>query len=204
MPETILNDVLDNLESIPLPFDRSLQQITGRDNCILLEYEKLHGNLVDIINQSTPYAIVLMMDNRRPNSRVGHYIALMLKDHELTVWDSYATGIAKLLRMTQNKPTLLDMIARSPYDMVENEEQLQELAQGISTCGRHAALRVLFGHALTNKQYASMMHSVDGLNPDELCTLMSFLWHGRDGAFTGEKLIRQVGGFMRKNNSTLL
>ena len=75
-----IDRLLQDTEATPLPMD-VLSKMCGKGHrCRAIMYDKVEtaDSLDEIINKTHPYAILLIMDKRSPQSNVGHYCALWL------------------------------------------------------------------------------------------------------------------------------
>lgn len=108
------------------------------------------------------------------DERTGHWTCMIRRGRTIEFFDPYGeppdyqkdTIPTPLLeRMRMKEPLLADLLLSSPYKLLYNKEQVQELSDDIQTCGRHCAVRLLFGH-LPVKQYRKHIKR-SGLSPDE-------------------------------------
>ena len=115
------------------------------------------------------------------DERTGHWTALLKHGDVIEVFDPY--GIkpdeqGKFLGGMMNEgkskyQTLLtDLIKRSGYGMKYNKTRHQPVSENISTCGRHAILRVLTGH-LPLEEYNKRLKTIakqSGVSVDDIAT----------------------------------
>ena len=104
----------------------------------------------------------------------GHWCCLLKKGRSVEFFDPYGEQpddqkdtIPKSLleKMRMDKPMLSDLLEDCPYDITYNKVQLQELANGVNTCGRHCVARLLY-HSKSLPQYRAIIKD-SGLTPDE-------------------------------------
>lgn len=104
----------------------------------------------------------------------GHWTCLIKRGRTIEFFDPYGeppesqkdTIPSSLLeRMRMKEPLLADLLLESPYKLIFNKEQVQELADDVQTCGRHCVSRLLFAHLPVAKYRHHIKKS--GLSPDE-------------------------------------
>lgn len=149
-----------------------------------VEVERLTGNKYkvvpypDLIKYKTinellgPFGGVVLLYETRPN--YGHYTALFRRDFKtLEQFDSLGfkldhelKKIDKKFRIESNQRALLSkLILNSSYEKyIYNENKLQKNKDGINTCGRFVALRLLF-RDLSHKQFINLFKNIK--NKDE-------------------------------------
>ena len=115
------------------------------------------------------------------DDKTGHWVALLKQGDEIEVFDPY--GIkpdhqGKVLGGAMNEgaskyQTLLtDLIKQSGYGMKYNKTRHQPMSKNVSTCGRHAVLRILTGH-LPLEEYNRRLKQIasdTGVSIDDIAT----------------------------------
>lgn len=114
------------------------------------------------------------------DEQTGHWTCMLKRGRTIEFFDPYGdppdyqkdTIPTPLLeRMKMKEPLLADLLLSSPYKLIYNKEQVQELADDIQTCGRHCVARLLFGH-LSVKDYRKRIKR-SGMTPDEFVVALT-------------------------------
>ena len=157
-------NLFDKLESLT-------QLVGGRDSPLSPLAQGGEGDSM------SPIALITLLTR---SADVRHWITIILKpaDQLVEIYDSYGFPIDKDLELAvANSGRLLELlkdITRSGWKVSQNTVGMQQLKNGINTCGAHAIMRCKFRH-LTNAEYVSMIveYARDHkMTPDELVTLM--------------------------------
>lgn len=118
------------------------------------------------------------------DTRTGHFLAILKHGNTIEVFDPYGVKPdeqGKFLggKMNEGKSkyqTLLtDLIRESGYGMKYNKTRHQPVSEDISTCGRHAILRVLTSH-LPLEEYNKRITKIardTGVSVDDIATGMT-------------------------------
>jgi hypothetical protein len=191
--------VLRETEALPLEM-KVLHKMAGKgDACKVITYDdiaKAH-KLSDILNEKHPYAIVLVMDKKKGGS-VGHYVAIWLQEKDVYFFDAYAHRVKALLELMGNTDALIRLVHAAGRTLVPNKKQFQEYGEKISTCGRHAAVRLRLAE-WDHQRYARFMKS-SLLNPDQIVTLLTMTYashaDGHHDALGGSELDEVFKRFM--------
>lgn len=105
-----------------------------------------------------PYDAVFLLYLFKP--KYGHWVALTKRNNVVEYCDSYGKPpdevlehIPKLFakKSHQDYPYLSKLLWESPYNIEYNDYNFQKHGNDIRTCGRFAALRVIFKHLTLNK-----------------------------------------------------
>ena len=138
----------------------------------ITNYPKLEGvKHIDELFDRKGRAIIFYPQT---DENTGHWTCMLKRGRTIEFFDPYGeppdyqkdtipTPLLERMKMTQ--PLLADLLLSSPYKLIYNKEQVQELADSVQTCGRHCVVRLLFGH-LPVKQYRRVIKR-SGLSPDE-------------------------------------
>jgi hypothetical protein len=115
------------------------------------------------------------------NERQGHWTAILRKGREIEFFDPYGEPPdtakhlltqQKLERMNMDQPHLLKLMKESGCRILFNKVQLQELADDVSTCGRHIVSRLLH-HRLPIRRYREIIRR-SGMSPDEFVVKLTY------------------------------
>ena len=163
-----IDRVLKDTEALPLEMD-ILGKMAGKgDRTRVMQFSKVEQakHLSEIINEQHPYCIILIMDNRTPEAKVGHYVCLLLRDNgkEVVFFDSYGHALSPLLKLLKHSNKINLLIKESGKRLSMNRAKLQSESGKISTCGRHCSVRIRYS-SMTNEAYMRFMKS-SLLNPD--------------------------------------
>ena len=108
------------------------------------------------------------------DEQTGHWTCMIKKGWQIEFFDPYGEPPdyqkdtipnALLEQMKMKEPKLAELLLSSPYKILYNKEQIQELSDDVQTCGRHCVARLLFAH-LPVKRYRQHIRR-SGLSPDE-------------------------------------
>jgi hypothetical protein len=153
-----------------------LKVVDGKANIItypdLYRYKKLD----DILK---PYGSAFILYEWKPS--FGHWISInKINPDTVEVFDSYGVlpddelgWVPKkfIKKSNQDFTYLTELLYDSPYNIDYNHYKFQKKGSGISTCGRHAAMRILFKEMPLDEYYKVF----GGVDSDELVTLFTML-----------------------------
>ena len=189
-----IDRLLRETEAVPLGTE-VLGKMAGKGHKTrVIMYDKVEqaDKLEEIVNQEHPYAILLIMDKRTPDSKVGHYCCVFLqggggeKGEKNTVnwFDPYGNKLNKLMQLTRNKNNLMRLVRESGKKLVMNTKHFQKMSDKISTCGRWCAVRLRFAD-WSNEKFWRFMQSKK-LKPDEIVTMLTMVYaSGKHGNYDG-------------------
>ena len=182
-----IDRLLRETEAVPLATE-ILGKMAGKGHKTrVIMYDKVEqaDKLEEIVNQEHPYAILLIMDKRTPDSMVGHYCATFLQGENTVVWfDPYGNKLNKLMQLTRNKNNLMRLVRESGKKLIMNTKHFQKMSDKISTCGRWCCVRIRFAD-WSNEKYWRFMQSKK-LNMDEICTMLTMVYaSGKHGNYDG-------------------
>jgi hypothetical protein len=100
----------------------------------------------------------------------GHWVALIKRKNMIEFFDPYGfapdtqgINLNSLDEVNeavgQNNPRLLELIADAGYDLNYNTTRHQKMSDGVATCGRHSASRLIF-HKLSTDEYKDLMNKL--------------------------------------------
>jgi hypothetical protein len=126
---------------------------------------------------SAPFQIVLLQTKA---INFGHYVACFLTDNAIYYQDSYGLGAPDTYKSytkydEEYPPLLKNLLASDPQrrPVISNMVDYQKWGKA-QTCGRWAALRIIFRN-LTNPQFESLFRGNTGFlsNPDYVATILT-------------------------------
>lgn len=113
----------------------------------------------------------------------GHFVSLFShpnKSNTLIFYDSYGLNIDEELKFSRFNiksmgkivPHLSDLIHKSNYSVESNHKVMQQSQKDKNTCGRYAAMRIVFRN-LDNNEFNHMLSSNKYFNSDYAITVLS-------------------------------
>lgn len=156
------------------------------------DIRKLLGSGIQITNYtklSEKKDINELLDNKgrgvifypQQNEQQGHWCCLIRNGREIEFFDPYGDPPDyqkdtipddRLERMNMDQPYLLQLMKNSRCKIMFNKVPLQELANDVSTCGRHIVCRLLYyKHPI--RSYREIIRKT-GLSPDEFAVKMTY------------------------------
>jgi len=173
-----MNSVIENLKNLSL---------SGNDiynacekNIKILKNSDLHKfkNIDAIFN---PYDCVALLYEVKPS--YGHWVLLIRhkNSHTIEFFDSYGYFIDDQLKYINSKfrkksnqddRYLSRLLVKSDYNIIYNKVRVQEMKNGVSSCGRHLCLRYLMKHIDLDK-YIKIIKKSDLKNTDDLVTYLT-------------------------------
>ncbi len=167
-------------EKIPLS-GQDLKNITnGKAN--ILRYSDLmnYQNIEQVLGEHG--AVIILYQTERD---FGHYASLFKSSHDpqgtLIFFDSLGITMDKELKLsTFNAKNmggvavahLTDLVNASNYKVISNTKKLQLNAFANNTCGRYAAMRIVW-RALSNKEFNYILLSNKFYNPDYWISILT-------------------------------
>ena len=177
-----IDRLLRDTEATPLPMD-VLSKMCGKGpKCRAIMYDKVETakSLDEIVNQTHPYAILLIMDKRDQDSNVGHYCALWLQGQKVMWMDPYGNSVDVLMKLTQNKNNLMQLVRSSGKTISMNKKRLQRMNGKIATCARHCSVRLRMAEWSHDRYYKFLQSKK--MNPDEVVTMLTMVYKaGKEG-----------------------
>lgn len=139
-------------------------------NVNILSYPDLEGKTVDDVFGPSEVAVLLFLTDPAHKNE-GHWLGLM-KQGSGTIehFDSYGLGPDRemgwlgesaLASLKESRPLLHDLFRSFPGRVIHNTTKLQKEVDGISTCGRHVACRLLHKDIPIRKYASDLLHSGD-------------------------------------------
>jgi hypothetical protein len=151
--------------------DDDIRQLLG-GNIKITSYPDLDRveNINDLFD-SKGRAIIFIPQQ---DTHSGHWTAMIKDGKHIEFFDPYGEspddqtdGISnqKLEQMRMKEPLLADLLEETPYKVIFNKMQLQELADDVQTCGRHCVCRLIHYKQPLSKYREIIRKSGD--SPDE-------------------------------------
>ena len=172
--------VVENSEKVALT-NVDIEYLTNKKCNIFLYSDLMELKTIHDVLGPHGAAIILYQTTDR---LFGHYACIFKKkgsDNVLEFYDSYGVTMDKELKFskfnTKNMggrlvPHLTDMVERSVYRVESNTKSLQKNRRDINTCGRYAALRIIF-RELNNKEFNYMIASNKHYDSDYAVSILT-------------------------------
>ena len=135
-----------------------------------MEYDSVKGkSLKQLLPTATSGVLLLLMDKRKPQSKVGHWI-LFFRSPEcgVVLFEPYGLGLRSILKVSKNPNLLQKIMSESDVHVNKQEYQKRDHAE---TCARHCVTRWNAAH-LKPKDYAALMHD-PRLSPDDVVIMLT-------------------------------
>ena len=122
------------------------------------------------------------------DDKTGHWIALIKKGNTIEMYDPYGNKPEKLnkevggaMNSSQKMGLLREKVENSGYNLIHNSKQVQPISPDINTCGRHAVMRVMFGHLPLDEYHKKInkLTKENGVSIDDLATALTFDFLGK-------------------------
>ena len=177
-----LDYAISQAEKVSLS-DSDVRELTKGKCRVMLYSDLMNFNTIDEVLEPHGAVILLYQTDER---LYGHYIALF-KDannpNKLIFYDSYGLKMDEELKFSKYNikfmggivPHLSDLIHRSKYSVESNMKRMQKNNKDENTCGRYAALRVIFRN-LSNTQFNYMLSSNKHYDSDYAVSILT-LYH---------------------------
>lgn len=163
-----------------------IKQLLGRNIKITSYPDLSHIRDVRDILDSEGRGIVFFVEsrNKKTQSESGHWTAIIQRGRVLEWFDSYGLqwdadrqwlSQKDLVSLHESRPLLAQLFERSGFQAVYNPYRFQTMSNSISTCGRHACVR-LMNKDLDTDGYAEWMLkqcAAHGESPDVVVTLVT-------------------------------
>jgi len=168
---------LDEIKEESLTNDDINRLLNGTS---ILTYPELkYKQTVDEILDRDGRAVILFLTE---DENTGHWVSIHKDDEDnINYFDPYGLDpeedkewipIQKLQELDQIQPYLSNLLKRSKLKVYSNSYPFQKDGKGISTCGRHCAVRLLYKH-LDLDDYLRMIKS-SGLSPDDYVSKLTY------------------------------
>jgi len=177
-----LDYAIEMAETVPLTNDDIENLTSGK--CRVMLYENLMNfeNIEDVL---APHGAVILL-YQTTERLFGHFVSLFYhpkKRNTLIFYDSYGLKMDEELSFSRYNirnmgklvPHLSDLIHKSNLTVESNTKKMQRDYKDRNTCGRYAALRIIF-RELDNKEFNHMLSSNKYFNSDYAVTVLT-LFH---------------------------
>jgi len=136
-----MSEIVHKAESVALSFT-DLEKMMGGDPVRLIHYDQLQGeSMTSLFSSGKPIIILLQIEG--PDApRVGHWICLLDHGSHYEHFDSYGLTSDEELAFTHENRYLSDMIRKSDKPVEQSTHRLQEMREGVNTCGRWCVARL--------------------------------------------------------------
>ena len=153
-----------------------VQRLVGKIRFV--KYPDLDQETLSSLFKPRKEVVVLFLTK---DTSTGHWIcALEHPNKVIEIFDSYGLtpdGHRKkisedmLEKLDQKSPQFADLFKTDPsYKLVYNEKALQK--QGVATCGRHIAVRIMHKH-MNLQEYLNLVEN-SGMDPDLFVTMVTY------------------------------
>jgi hypothetical protein len=167
---------LEQIEGYALG-DDDIAKMLPKTNIFTYPYLK-HVKHIDEVFDNEGRAVMLYLTE---NDHTGHWVGLLRKKDHIEFFDPYggkpdselhwaSGGLRKELGITQ--PYLTKLLRQSGLPVIYNKVEFQDKEEGVETCGRHTASRLLFSH-LSLPEYYNMIKK-SKLEADEFVAGLTF------------------------------
>lgn len=157
-----MNSLLHNAEDIPLSDNDIRSILNGR--CNILSYDELerYTSLDDALGAHR----VLILLYQFSGTTIGHWVGCW--EHRGKIYHYDSLGLRPDAESGRSHYTAL--IAGSQMPVSINTHQHQLVRHHTNTCGRHVALRILFGGSSHDQYHKLITGAIDIRHPDDLVT----------------------------------
>lgn len=175
-----MSDIIKQYEKIALSDSEVLQLVKNKANIILYPNLVKYDNVDQILDL---YGACFILFESRPN--YGHWCCLFKVNNDtLEFFNPYGGYPDDSLEFINNEfrfqsnqafPYLSYLLLKSNYNLTYNEHKFQQKKEGINTCGRWSALRIICRN-MSLKQFNKFIENLSKklkLNKDEIVTLLT-------------------------------
>lgn len=174
-------------EEIPLSDSEVLELVDGKAN--LITYKELRGyrNIDEVLGKNE--ACIILFESK-PN--YGHWCCLIKRGNVVEFFNPYGDVkkigegypdeclryINKIFRKEsgQDEPILTKLLLECDYELEYNQYPFQKMKNGINTCGRHCATRIMMKD-MELDEYALFIYTLAktlGVSMDEIVTAITY------------------------------
>lgn len=178
--------IINKYKSVALSNFDLLELVKNKANVVLYPDLWKYKTIDELLD---PYGACFLLFESKP--KYGHWCALLKYDDGETVefFDSYSgypDNVLKFIpkefkkKSKQDYPFLTKLLYESPYEIEFNDKKFQKNGKNIATCGRHAAVRILFRH-LNIDQYDHFIKSLCKVlecDSDDAVTVLTMVLSG--------------------------
>lgn len=156
-------DILDKLVHLPTSDKYILSKI--KTNIIIYPELRRYRNIDDLFVDDS---FIVLYENTAGN--IGHWVCVIRRKKILSYFDSYGRLPDPPEYLKGEYPHLSRLLYNSPYNLEYNEYDYQRA--GVSTCGHHVIVRVLFKYRPLQEYQKFMSQFKDD---DEVVTAISHM-----------------------------
>lgn len=142
-----------------------------------IKYPDLDEETVDTVFKKRKQCVVLFLTL---DKNTGHWIAILQHPgNMIEVFDSYGLEPdahrkeipeSQRIKLDEENPQFGQLLRDPKYKVIYNKTRLQ--ADGVATCGRHVAVRIMHSH-MSLPQYINLVKS-SGETPDDFVTIVTY------------------------------
>ena len=177
-----LDYAVSQAETVSLS-DSDIKELTKGKCNVMLYSDLMNYDTIDQVLGQHGAVVLLYQTNER---LYGHFVSLFKhpsKQNTLIFYDSYGLKMDAELKFSKFnisnmgglEPHLSNLIQKSKYLVESNSKRLQKNYKDDNTCGRYAAMRIVF-RELDNNQFNHMIASNKHYDSDYAITILS-LYH---------------------------
>lgn len=174
-----MNHIIKDYADIALSDKEVLDLVDQRANLVLYPDIYKYNSIDELLGQ---HQAAIILFESQPN--YGHWVSIFRNNDDIEFFNSYGgypDGTLKHIdekfrkKSHQDKPYLTYLLVNSKYNLHMNPYGFQKHQKDVKTCGRHAAIRLLF-RELSSDEYKNMLDylkRVTGLDYDGVVTLLT-------------------------------
>jgi hypothetical protein len=152
-------------------------------------YTDIKSKHLDDCLGPTGCGFVLFVERNDPDNTVGHWLAMLRQGTQVEMFDPYGSRggrdpwfldhtfvpSSSLRELHESQPVMDGWIRSHGCTPVSNPYRFQVMKQGINTCGRHCAVRIMNSQFNIHDYNAYIRHycNVHHCTPDELVTMLT-------------------------------
>lgn len=163
--------ILKKYEDVALSDKLLLKLVNGKAKLILYPELINYDNIDEVLGE---YGCCILLFEAKKN--YGHWCCLFkVAENEIEFFNPYGgypddslKFIPMHFRVISNQyyPYLSLLLYKSPYKLSYNEHKFQKHGNGIRTCGRHCAVRIIFRNKTLDEYTHFLNHWCEKLNMD--------------------------------------
>lgn len=175
--------IIKKYKSVALSNKDLLKLVNDKAKVVLYPSLWKFNNIDELLG---PHGACFLLFESKPS--FGHWCTIIKYKDGKTIefFDSYSgypDNVLKFIpedfkkKSNQDYPYLTKLLYECPYEIEFNDKKFQKHGKNIATCGRHAAIRVLFKH-LNIEEYDKFIKSICKklkCNADDAVTILTML-----------------------------
>jgi hypothetical protein len=178
---------LKKLENEALSDTQVMKLIDNKANFVVYPDIHKYQNIDQLLG---PYGACVILYESKAN--YGHYCCVFKRGNELEFFNPYGSSIKEgedglpdsMLKFidkdfrdksNQNHTYLANLMYNSPYNLSYNQYPLQRFGEGIKTCGRHVASRLMHRGLSLDQYFRLIKKNCEELNltPDQFVSYLT-------------------------------